>query len=134
MLAADQIPVAMVFLKEEIKIAHYKCARQPENLNRRGWKICHIDRVGIGYKGIRTNIPIDDLKEHFRKYMSPENMFLVPKVWSGLGDMPKMLQPRELRSDRGNHSRGCGPAAVRSFGLISVIELGASPGRQTSRH
>jgi hypothetical protein len=91
MLGADQIPVAMVFVKEEFKIAQFKCSRQPANLNELGWTICHIDPVGIGYKGVRTKVPIGDLEQHFRKYTSPYNMFLVPKMWSGLGEMPEMI-------------------------------------------
>jgi hypothetical protein len=91
MLDKDEIPVAMVFLKEEIKIAKHKCTKQPANLNGFGWKICHIDPVGIGYKGDRTKLPIEDIHNHFRKYMSPNNIFLVPKVWSGLGEMPEMV-------------------------------------------
>ena len=92
MLETDKIPVAMVLPKKESKTAQHKCTKQTANLNQLGWKICHIDPVGIGKKGIFANIPMETLKQHFRKYMSPHNMFLVPKQWAGLGEMPEMIK------------------------------------------
>lgn len=89
-LEADQIPLAMALSQSESSQAHYKSAAQPASLNGLGWKICHIDSVGIRLRGRISDLPIDDLKKHFRRYMSPSNMFLVPKAWGGLGEMPEM--------------------------------------------
>jgi hypothetical protein len=89
-LRNDRIPVAMALKKEERKSAKHTCGRQLVNLNELGWKLCHVDRVGIGFKKIEE-IRLDDLEQHFQKYISPGNMFLVPKIWSGLGEMPEMI-------------------------------------------
>jgi hypothetical protein len=91
MLKADQIPVAMAYKAKEKQVAQFKCTTHPRNLNLFGWKICHVDKVGLGFKGELENISLADLKQHFRRTMTPHNMFLVPKVWSGLGEMPEMI-------------------------------------------
>ncbi|MFZ5829067.1 MAG: hypothetical protein ACOY3P_03230, partial [Planctomycetota bacterium] len=87
----DTIPVAMAFGAEERKLAKYRCSRQPVNLNKRGWKVCHIEPVGIGFKCPPEAIGPSDLERHFRNYISPRNMFLVPLVWAGLGELPEMI-------------------------------------------
>lgn len=94
MLKADQIPIAMILdaKKGEKAAAKFKCTKQPVNLNTFGWKICHVDKVGLNVKTALEAIPLDILKQHFRRTMTPHNMFLVPKVWSGLGEMPEMIE------------------------------------------
>ncbi len=92
LLKDRQIPAAMALDKDEVKIAEFRCCKQPENLNEKGWKICHIDPVGLGCRGPLDTIALDHLKQHFRRAMNPHNMFLVPKVWSGLGEMPEMIE------------------------------------------
>jgi hypothetical protein len=82
----------MAFADAERQAARYKCGRQEVNLNTRGWKVCHIDAIGIKKPGAVNNLPIGTLTDHFRRLMTPSNMFLVPKIWSGLGEMPEMIE------------------------------------------
>lgn len=92
LMARDEIPVAMAFSRAERQAARYSCNRNAVNLNTLGWKVCHIEPVGIKSAGGITELPIEAVLEHFRRYLSPGNMFLVPKVWSGLGEMPEMIR------------------------------------------
>jgi len=93
--AHDNIPVAMVFKKPEKLIASYRCDLSSSDfiaLNKNGWKIAHIERIGLRKKDDLKTISIDKLINHFRKFLSPSNMFLVPKIWAGLGELPEMAE------------------------------------------
>jgi hypothetical protein len=96
----DQVPVAMVFKKSEKEAATYKCSGGRDTLNTSGWKLCHIEPVGIGRRGETAEVPLDEIEDHFRKLMSPRNMFVVPKNRSGLGELPEMLEAVRQESER----------------------------------
>ncbi len=109
----DRIPVALALTKSEKAQAAYRhlLSNTPRvvssidaveivrvggnsyvlpSLNALGWKVCHVEAVGIGRGDIRE-LPMDVLAAHFRRYLDPSNMFLVPKTWAGLGEMPEMI-------------------------------------------
>lgn len=92
MIEGDEIPVAMALGKDERLRARYTCNRNQVNLNTLGWKVCHIRPVGLRSRGDIRTMSLTDLKQHFVDYVSPANMFLVPKIWSGLGEMPEMVR------------------------------------------
>ena len=87
----DQVPVAMVFKKSEKEVATYKCPGGRDTLNSNGWKLCHIEPVGLHSRKDTGELPIKTIEDHFRKLMSPRNMFVVPKDLSGLGELPEMF-------------------------------------------
>ncbi len=62
------------------------------DLNVAGWKVCHIESVSdrVRYK-VEETLEVD-LRPKFIRFMSPRNMFLVPKVISGAGELPEMIQ------------------------------------------
>lgn len=91
-IKSDRIPIAMAFNSAEKQNATYTCGKQPVSLNKLGWKICHIDSVGFRSRIDLATCPFDSIVSHFRKYVSPANMFLVPKTWAGLGELPAMIQ------------------------------------------
>ena len=39
-----------------------------------------------------TNVPVEELEEHFIKFLSPSNMFLIPKRLGGLGEIPQVIE------------------------------------------
>ena len=82
----------MVLKKPEAAKATYKCLIGDWSLNVFGWKLCHIEPVRFRSKIDITATPIEDFKAHFVRFMSPSNMFLVPKAWSGLGELPEMIE------------------------------------------
>lgn len=97
---ADGVPIAQALKRAERELATYHCtigrALDP-SLNDSGWKVCHINRVGILPQRTQIEeIPIDCLKKHFVRLLSPSNMFLVPKAWAGLGELPEMLEAARL--------------------------------------
>lgn len=59
------------------------------------WKLCHIESIGLN-----TNTPIIDLdieviKEHFRKYVNPKNMFVLPKEIGDLGEIEAFIEQQK---------------------------------------
>jgi len=58
---------------------------------RAGWKLAHVDSVGLRTRTPLEEVPLDRLKEHLRRFLSPSNHFAVPKVWAGLGELPEVL-------------------------------------------
>ncbi|MFP6634026.1 MAG: hypothetical protein VCD16_15445 [Planctomycetota bacterium] len=96
----DQVPVAMVLKKSEKKAATYRCAGGRDTMNSSGWKLCHIEPVGLGRRGETAELPLDEIEDHFRKLMSPRNMFVVPKNRSGLGELPEMSEAVRQENQR----------------------------------
>lgn len=61
-------------------------------LYKAGWKLAHVDGVGLGTRTPLEEVPLDTLKEHLRLLLSPSNHFAVPKVWAGLGEIPEVIE------------------------------------------
>jgi hypothetical protein len=88
----DEIPVAMILKRSERSEASYRCTLGGHSLNKRGWKLCHIDPVRLGGKGDIALRAGAELEAHFRRLLSPSNMFLVPCRWAGLGEIPEIIE------------------------------------------
>ncbi|MEY2563605.1 MAG: hypothetical protein QOH88_1798 [Verrucomicrobiota bacterium] len=91
-LANHSIPVTMAMNLREIAAATMKgvLAKQP-SAYKKGWKVDHLDDVGLGQKLRVEDIPLADLKGHFCRLMKPSNIVLVPSALKGLGDMPAFI-------------------------------------------
>lgn len=89
---ADAIPVCMALENGEKQRAKYRCNRQMCNLNKLGWKVCH--RVGVGERRPKISATSDweRIRSHFTRFISPANMFVVPKKWSGLGELASVIR------------------------------------------
>lgn len=94
-LENHDIPVAMIFKKEELPFATYRgsLGRTGDipNLNSLGWKVCHINSVGLNNRTSAAATPISSLIQQTRAFLNPRNMFLVPKIYGGLGELPEFL-------------------------------------------
>jgi hypothetical protein len=92
-LMDDTIPMAMVMDREMKARARYKCCRSESSTpNKRGWKVCHKRPVGLHGRTSLTERPITELCEHFRDFLSPSNIFLVPLLLGGLGEVPHFIE------------------------------------------
>lgn len=87
---ARKFPVAFAFETRLKERATYKETMQ-DDLNTKGWKLCHIENVGKGTPNLIQG-PISNLTSHFQRFLDPRNMFLVPKRWSGLGEIPEVIE------------------------------------------
>jgi hypothetical protein len=92
LIAEDRVPIAMMLKRREIAGARYKCrGRKSLLLNEHGWKVCHKKPVKLG-RGAVTEMPLEKIEAHFRRFMSPSNIFLVPLELSGLGEIPHFIE------------------------------------------
>jgi len=72
-------------------------------LNKAGWKICHIKSVSDGKRFKVATAPHDAIETKFLKFLSPRNMFLIPKRISGAGELPEVIKTVKAYEDsRGN--------------------------------
>ena len=62
------------------------------DLNKSGWKICHIEPVSDRKRIRIEDSPIDRLEAAFRRLLAPGNMFLIPKAISGAGELPELIE------------------------------------------
>ena len=91
-LEQDEIPVAMVADREMQDRARYKRAiSSVPNPNMLGWKVCHRRKLALGRGSVKQR-NIVDLQSHFRDFVAPSNMFLVPKALGGLGELPHFIE------------------------------------------
>lgn len=61
------------------------------DLNKAGWKVCHIDPVSDRKRyAVETAAP-QLLHAEFLRFLSPRNIFLVPKSISGAGEIPEVI-------------------------------------------
>jgi len=92
-VARRELPVAMALKTSELPLADYRKLRgRSDNLNKLGWRVCHRVPVGMRKPGKLSALPIDDLMLHFKRFLAPSNMFLVPKLFGGMGGLPTMLE------------------------------------------
>ncbi len=63
-----------------------------DNVNKRGWKLCHIEDVGLNTKMAIETLSLESLVKHFKLLMAPSNHFLIPLDWGGLGEVPEVIE------------------------------------------
>lgn len=91
-VADDRIPIAMI-LKSSEKTSDFKCTmNEIDDATGKGWKIAHKKEIGLNSRQPLETTPIHLLEEHFRKFMSPKNMFLFPKEFSGLAEVQAFIE------------------------------------------
>ena len=59
------------------------------------WKLCHIQPVGFNTNTSIEDLEISDIENHFRKYVNPNNMFLLPKEIGYLGEIGVFIQEQK---------------------------------------
>ena len=90
------LPIAMILKSDECASAEYSGTLSSiANLNKLGWKLCHIKPVGLRTRIPIEELPIERLLDHFRLLLDPANMFLMPKNWGGLGEIEEVTSVME---------------------------------------
>lgn len=89
----DEVPVVMIQRAIEKPKAKYHCSLARKfNVNEQGWKLAHIEPVGLKFRQSLVEAPIARLEDHFRLLMSPANMFVMPLAWAGLAEVKTVIQ------------------------------------------
>ena len=91
--SSDRIPIAMAIKQKHKPATKYFCnlATLKDNPNNRGWKVAHIESVGLRQRGEFQEMHIADLEAHFVRLLSPSNMFVVPKKWAGFSEIEEVV-------------------------------------------
>ncbi len=91
LLESGQVPVAMIRTAAEGVRARYRGVRGScLNVSAARWKLGHIEPVRLG-KGSPDKFPPRVLEAHFRRFLSPSNMLVVPMELAGLTEIPGFL-------------------------------------------
>jgi hypothetical protein len=92
-LAADTIPIAVALKAGERASARYRCTlNRCPSPSASGWKVAHITSVGLISRLALAHLPEDRLRDHFVRLMSPRSMFVVPRAYAGLGELPEFCE------------------------------------------
>ena len=59
------------------------------------WKLCHIQPVGFNTNTSIEGLEISDIENHFRKYLNPNNMFVLPKEIGYLGEIDVFIEEQK---------------------------------------
>ncbi len=62
------------------------------DLNKFGWKVCHIEPVPDRKRRKIGSAPMDIVEAAFRCFLSPRNVFLIPKSIAGAGELPEVVE------------------------------------------
>ena len=87
----DTIPVSFAHKATEKERRKYHCTLGKFSVNKAGWKLCHIKSVGLNSRTPLIDIGIDALQLAFINLLSPENYFLLPTQWGGLGEAREFI-------------------------------------------
>jgi len=60
----------------------------PPNLNTYEWTVCHMVGIGLNERAAVTALPFERLVRHFRLFMHPRNMLVMPREHAGMGEVP----------------------------------------------
>jgi hypothetical protein len=93
LLADHKIPFAFASKRSDTDVKYLGTIGSSKvDLNKLGWKLCHIREVSIASRTPPQRLSIQKLEDHFALLMKPSNHFLVPKQWSGLGEIPEVIE------------------------------------------
>lgn len=95
LLKKDNIPMSFAIKASEKEKIKYKKTLGNYSINKRGWKLCHIDPVGLKTKQSLEKIDIQDLENHFKKLANPRNMFLLPLQIGSLGEIQEFIDEQK---------------------------------------
>jgi hypothetical protein len=94
-LESGELPVGFALTAIERTTANFRGTQRivmdPPNLNSLGWTVCDIEPVGLGTRQPLHEVAIDHLLNHMRRFLSVDNMFVVPTSHAGLGELPEFL-------------------------------------------
>ncbi len=85
LLKLNELPI--VFMATKAIEANAKYTKPLGSHVLSNWRICHIQPVGFNTNTSIEELEISDIEDHFRKYVNPNNMFILPKEIGYLGEI-----------------------------------------------
>lgn len=104
--ACDRVPVVMIQKTVEREKASHHCRLSPaHDVTEKGWKLAHIDPVGLNTRVPLAALPIETLKTKFINLVSPRNMFVIPSEWGGLAETAPVIETMKAWNERVRSAR-----------------------------
>jgi hypothetical protein len=88
----DQIPIAMGIKKRDPRVK-FKCTMKRDP----NWRYCHIEELGTKKRGHVSEITIEKIEKHFKLFLAPSNMFVLPKAWGDLGECDTFIKNMRIQ-------------------------------------
>ena len=89
--SSDSIPVSFAHRKEERAHRRYHCTLGKFTVNKKKWKLCHIESVGLKSRQPLAEMDLALLKKRFFLLLAPQNHFLLPLEWGGMGEAKEFI-------------------------------------------
>jgi len=92
-LESGRLPVASTLTDDERAVARYTgtlAGIDVANLDDLGYSICHIAQVGLRRIPLHERTEVE-LMAHSLFFLSPVNMFVIPREFEGLGGLPEFV-------------------------------------------
>lgn len=92
-LESGRFPIAHSLTAEERTRARYRgtlSEMDAPNLYELGYSVCHITRVGLRRVPLEERTEVE-LISHSLLFLTPVNMFVVPREYAGLGELPEFI-------------------------------------------
>jgi len=106
LLEQNKIPFAFAAKSsDKAQMKYTLTLKTAESLGKQGWKLCHIDPVGLNNRQPIDEIEISEIKQKFRLLLKPSNQFLVPLKWAGMGELSEVIEEVRL-FEEGNSGSG----------------------------
>lgn len=93
LLQNNELPMVFMATKEIKAKAKYTKPLGSYALS--NWKVCHIKPVGFNTNASIEDLEISDIEDRFRKYVNPNNMFLLPKEIGYLGEIDVFIKEQK---------------------------------------
>lgn len=93
LLSQKELPVVFMATKDIKAKAKYTKPLGSYALS--DWKLCHIQPVGFNTHTSIEDLEISDIEDHFRKYVNPNNMFVLPKEIGYLGEIDVFIEEQK---------------------------------------
>ena len=93
LLSQKELPVVFMATKDIKAKAKYTKPLGSYALS--DWELCHIQPVGFNTHTSIEDLEISDIEDHFRKYVNPNNMFVLPKEIGYLGEIDVFIEEQK---------------------------------------
>lgn len=93
-LERGRMPVANTLTASELRRARYTgllSQMGAPNLDTLGYSVCHVSRIGLQRTPLELRTETE-LVAHSLLFLSPVNMFVVPKPFAGVGELPEFIE------------------------------------------
>lgn len=117
LLTTGRLPVAMALGggSEKASAVFRGLLGRCPNTGAAGWKLAHLESVGLGGRGEIAGYGPEAIERHFRLFLSPSNMFVVPAEWGGLAEVDEFLKGfRDAANELNNSLWHHGAATIRT--------------------